>query len=519
MEYEDLPKFFPDIYTEQKPQISGTYHPNQYEALFENLNLLKETAKADVLPQNVTPSTPNKIPDVLHYIWLGGKLPKKYFENIAFFAEEMKKVGGIALLWTDQSTVSDKLKKWLKENDILTIPVNAVFSNTAMSTYYPFKTALSAIPPNYGEASDLLRYEILDLFGGYYLDCDVKKSYFDFPALRSLGAAPVFGFVCGYSNYPRNDIFGSLPQSALCKNLKKTVLQNYKQKIWNEESHMRNRPLMNHATVRTTGPNAFEEAVNSTLQEVGRSKNVPANTSCCIQVNSNHSDESWIVYRVTAKKKNQEDSVTHIRHDLCLSTFYDDQVLDLQKYNPPKSESFTAIIHDLLQNYPSRFQYIDRIFISDIEQYGEIQAAFEASFSKPILWNELASLKFACLMGLKALAQYFIRKRSVDPFAKNSCSYINMGHYECPFASPLLLAIERGHPEIVQLLIETAKTPLDVYKCLKTPARSLIYSGEKNFGLNQNCFWFPTEHIRRLKAEKDKKPDMTAEIDQKNRAI
>jgi len=513
MNYEDLPKHFPDIYRETASNVSGYYHPDQYKALFEDLDMRKGVPKFSTLPKNTALPISIKIPDVLHYIWLGSALREAYFENIAHFTQEMKKAGGITLLWTDQSTVSGKLKEWLKENDILTIPVSAVFSNTAMPTYYPFKTALAAIPPNYGEASDLLRYEILDLFGGYYLDCDVKKTYLDFAALRFLGATPVFSFVCGYSSYPRNDIVGSWPKSPLCTNLKRIVLSNYKQKIWNEESHMRDRSLMNYATVRTTGPNAFGEAVTQTIREAQLNKKISVNTPYSVQVNSNHSDESWIIYRVTEQNKNREDSIIHIKHDLCLSTFYDAQVLDLQKYNPPKTITLTTIVQELLKDHSALFQYIDRIFIGDVHQYREIQTAFESYFSKPILWNESASLKFASLMGQEALVQYLVREKSINPFAKNS--YINMGHYECHFASPLLLAIERGYPHIVKFLLKTAKTSLDIHKCLTTKASQLIYAGEKDFGLDQDGFWFPAEHIYRLKREKVIHPEKIAEIDLK----
>lgn len=85
-----------------------------------------------------------KIPKVIHWIWLGSPLPKRYIELQKTFKElhpswQVK-------IWTDQDIEPFKLKN---------------------------KIAFDAAT-NFGEKSDIFRYEILERFGGVYCDTDFK---------------------------------------------------------------------------------------------------------------------------------------------------------------------------------------------------------------------------------------------------------------------------------------------------------------------------------------------------------
>lgn len=98
--------------------------------------------------KNMPLSTKNtqtpRIPKVIHQIWLGSPLPS-HFEKL-------------------QQTWKDKhphweFKLWTDENTKTLNLVNRELFEAA---------------PNYGEKSDILRYELLDQFGGLYCDVDFE---------------------------------------------------------------------------------------------------------------------------------------------------------------------------------------------------------------------------------------------------------------------------------------------------------------------------------------------------------
>ena len=92
--------------------------------------------------ENVTPSQSPRIPKLIHMIWLGSKLPKRF----VVFMESWKQhhPDWTFKLWTDEDIGS-----------------------------FPFETgdAIHKVE-NYGQKSDIFRYEILNRFGGLYIDTD-----------------------------------------------------------------------------------------------------------------------------------------------------------------------------------------------------------------------------------------------------------------------------------------------------------------------------------------------------------
>lgn len=85
-----------------------------------------------------------KIPKIFHQIWLGSKFPEKYQSYRQSFIE--KHPDWTFILWTEKEIALLELEK--KE--------------------------LYDLSTNYGEKSDIARYEILYQFGGIYIDCDLK---------------------------------------------------------------------------------------------------------------------------------------------------------------------------------------------------------------------------------------------------------------------------------------------------------------------------------------------------------
>lgn len=129
-----------------------------------------------------------KIPKIVHQIWLGGNMPEAEQKMV----EQVKTNLGddwSYMLWT--------------EKDI------AKLSNFANEELYNQT-------PNYGQKSDLLRYNILHEIGGVYMDTD-------FILLRQFDELLDLDFFCGvsYDNQPSlfNGLMGCTPGNDLITDL------------------------------------------------------------------------------------------------------------------------------------------------------------------------------------------------------------------------------------------------------------------------------------------------------------
>ena len=94
--------------------------------------------------QKVQAQESPKIPKIIHQIWVGPKVPPPYFVS---FQEKWKKLhpDWEYHLWTDS------------EIETLNLGLKDLIDQS----------------PNYAEKSDIIRSELLDRFGGVYLDCDM----------------------------------------------------------------------------------------------------------------------------------------------------------------------------------------------------------------------------------------------------------------------------------------------------------------------------------------------------------
>ncbi|MDR3646409.1 MAG: glycosyltransferase [Candidatus Babeliales bacterium] len=171
-------------------KLNYTNTNNSWKILETNFNNLK----------NNNTKLQNKIPKKIHQIWLGSQLPARYNELTASWKNhhpdwEYK-------LWTD--------------NDI--------------ESFNLYNKDLYAKTTNYGEKSDILRYEILYRHGGIYADCDFEclkphdelSNYCDFYA--GLGYAPDPIILCG--------LIGSVPNHPILK----ACIENMKRDIQGKES-------------------------------------------------------------------------------------------------------------------------------------------------------------------------------------------------------------------------------------------------------------------------------------------
>lgn len=130
-----------------------------FRTLYNQLAPLLETQ------QNVT-----RIPHIIHHIWLGSALPEKYIAWRETWMDHHP--DWTFILWTDNDknyhhglvttaqTLADNMNKKITS---IVIDIRD----------FPLQTKnLIARADNYGQRSDILRYEILYRFGGMYVDTD-----------------------------------------------------------------------------------------------------------------------------------------------------------------------------------------------------------------------------------------------------------------------------------------------------------------------------------------------------------
>ena len=168
---------------------------------FENLAFFKAVYENNI--SLLDQPAAEKIPKVVHFIWLGPKpFPRESIENVRTWMGHHP--DWTFKFWTDR-------ERPLPHPDMVLCPLKD-FSFRKLEPHF-YST------DNYGERSDLLRYEILYNEGGVYVDHDVKCMK-NFDALNN-----TYDFYCGLevpyptalssSLLPTNNLVGSKPHHLL----------------------------------------------------------------------------------------------------------------------------------------------------------------------------------------------------------------------------------------------------------------------------------------------------------------
>lgn len=150
-----------------------------------------------------------KIPKIIHQIWLGKKMPR--FEKE--LCEQIKNSLDPSwqyILWTEENI-----------NNLKNFKNKKLFENT----------------PNPGQKSDLLRYAVLNEYGGVYLDTD-------FLMVSSFDSLLDLDFFCGLSFDDKPNLFNGLIGSSINNPLVESLL-------------VHDRPLQHHDAMLlmdSTGP-------------------------------------------------------------------------------------------------------------------------------------------------------------------------------------------------------------------------------------------------------------------------
>ena len=159
------------------------------------------------LPFDRLQSPSPRIPRVVHHIWLGGRLPRKFWD----FRESWHRVLGAGHpfdKWTFKMWTDADVESFGMEN----------------------KAAFDAAP-NPGEKSDIWRYEILHRYGGLYVDTD-------FECVKSLDELHCrFEFYAGISNTGtvelNNGLVGAAPGHTILAELIRSIGAWHEQRVQN----------------------------------------------------------------------------------------------------------------------------------------------------------------------------------------------------------------------------------------------------------------------------------------------
>jgi mannosyltransferase OCH1-like enzyme len=141
------------------------------EIIFRFLKDLYEKNRPDLMIKQQTP----KIPKIIHQIWFGGKLPAEYVPyRESWIANHPD---WIFIFWTDNPENYDRgilLHDFQALKESLQSPCNDRFividvKNLQFENRTFFDRAI-----NYGEKSDILKWEVVYRFGGVYVDTDFE---------------------------------------------------------------------------------------------------------------------------------------------------------------------------------------------------------------------------------------------------------------------------------------------------------------------------------------------------------
>lgn len=173
-----------------------------------------------------------KIPRIIHQIWLGGTLPEKYQAWVKTWQN-----------WKDWDYYL-----WTDENVKTLTLYNAELYETAN---------------NYGEKSDILRYEILHQLGGLYIDIDVEcvhPNFFEF-------AHQNYSFYVGIEPVERKSIFSTgnaVLASAPHHPLMECIVTSLPLHV--EDYVKKNPHSLSQETVKKTGPHYMHQIIYENIE-------------------------------------------------------------------------------------------------------------------------------------------------------------------------------------------------------------------------------------------------------------
>lgn len=125
--------------------------------------------------ENVVKQNELKIPKIFHYIWFGSPVPEEY----ARFRESWwyHHPDWTFIFWTDRTQTGDydrSLKTTAEIKQALHNPIPGKRYLIDIKNLKLINQDFFDMAPNYGEQSDIIKWEVVYRFGGVYIDTDLE---------------------------------------------------------------------------------------------------------------------------------------------------------------------------------------------------------------------------------------------------------------------------------------------------------------------------------------------------------
>ena len=224
-----------------------------------------------------------RVPKMLHFIWVGGPIPDRYKDNITRWHQNNPDY--TIHLWIDtDSTKPEQVEEAKREADELVLSVSGRLHNLGggdatfltdpmLKNGVFYQDEVTGQRANYAAASDILRLEILFRLGGVYVDTDTLST--DVP-LGDIDAPE--GFV--KPKGPTNDVLCALPGAKmvdLCRDeitaaYARVLKQSDKQANVQFDMHRSSRPWKDRTTttLEWSGPDVIIHAMKKFVSHLPR---------------------------------------------------------------------------------------------------------------------------------------------------------------------------------------------------------------------------------------------------------
>ena len=178
--------------------------------------------------ETLSPSDEMRIPRIIHIMWLGGKLPQEFDAYVASWKKYHPQ--WTILFWTDNNTNYDQGSETFfsfaeLEKRLQSVKGGEQLVINATNLQYDNKIFYDKAI-NYGEKSDILKWEIVYRFGGVYVDTD-------FECLQPLDPYHyTFDFYTGVQPLDTNMVqlgaalYGAIPHHPILKGCVETIKDN-----------------------------------------------------------------------------------------------------------------------------------------------------------------------------------------------------------------------------------------------------------------------------------------------------
>lgn len=266
--YNDLYKYVYNIF-EKYEHINFSDFQNRLQAIYD------ENAPEKLINRNpAILNESHKIPLITHHIWLTNPdNPKNMEEDYIRWMENSIKHNPIKDGWQHYLWIQDKkllpdLVKILAQNNSIIIKELTEDVLSQIDNRIEFENALY-IKRKFGMASDILRIELLNIFGGFYMDTDYE-------ALQSFkGLAKMYHFIAAQepmSHFVNNAFLASVPHHPIIKKMIEFIKRNYNQdtrpeymKIKNDENGQFSESVW--TTILVTGPFMTTLAIANAIRQ------------------------------------------------------------------------------------------------------------------------------------------------------------------------------------------------------------------------------------------------------------